>query len=108
MNKLILIGNGFDLAHNLETSYNDFILWYLKKSYDRCNTTYVLEDELLRFNTENNRAWTNDKSWELKKNGITSIKEFNDYMDRLYRSVTYKFTFIKDIIIHSSNSYHTN
>lgn len=30
MNRLILIGNGFDLAHGLKTSYNDFIeyLWY--------------------------------------------------------------------------------
>ncbi|MFN8297441.1 MAG: AbiH family protein [Chitinophagales bacterium] len=32
MNRLILIGNGFDLAHGLKTSYHDFILDYLKKS----------------------------------------------------------------------------
>lgn len=29
MNRLILIGNGFDLAHGLKTSYKDFIFWYL-------------------------------------------------------------------------------
>lgn len=28
MNRLILIGNGFDLAHGLKTSYKDFIDWY--------------------------------------------------------------------------------
>lgn len=28
MNRLVLIGNGFDLAHNLPTSYQDFIDWY--------------------------------------------------------------------------------
>lgn len=28
MNRLVLIGNGFDLAHGLRTSYSDFILWY--------------------------------------------------------------------------------
>ena len=28
MNRLILIGNGFDLAHGLKTSYKDFIKWY--------------------------------------------------------------------------------
>ena len=28
MNRLILIGNGFDLAHGLKTSYADFIEWY--------------------------------------------------------------------------------
>ncbi|MBR6804776.1 MAG: hypothetical protein IKM57_07765, partial [Paludibacteraceae bacterium] len=40
MNRLVLIGNGFDLAHGLKTSYKDFIQWYweerifkLKKEY---------------------------------------------------------------------------
>lgn len=30
MNILYLIGNGFDLAHKLPTSYNDFVCHYLK------------------------------------------------------------------------------
>ncbi len=25
-NKLVIIGNGFDLAHRFKTSYNDFML----------------------------------------------------------------------------------
>ena len=28
MNRIVLIGNGFDLAHGLKTSYQDFINWY--------------------------------------------------------------------------------
>lgn len=28
MNRLIIIGNGFDLAHGLKTSYSDFLEWY--------------------------------------------------------------------------------
>lgn len=31
MNRLVLIGNGFDLAHGLKTSYADFIYWYWKR-----------------------------------------------------------------------------
>jgi hypothetical protein len=31
MNRLIIIGNGFDLAHGIKTSYHDFLLDYLKK-----------------------------------------------------------------------------
>ena len=31
MNRIVLIGNGFDLAHGLKTSYADFIDWYWKK-----------------------------------------------------------------------------
>ena len=30
MNKIVLIGNGFDLTHDLNTSYNAFINWYWK------------------------------------------------------------------------------
>ena len=34
MNRLVLIGNGFDLAHGLPTSYQDFINWYWNKRRD--------------------------------------------------------------------------
>lgn len=34
MNRLILVGNGFDLAHGLRTSYKDFISYYLAKVFD--------------------------------------------------------------------------
>ena len=33
MNKLIIIGNGFDLAHKINTSYNQFVEAYFKKIY---------------------------------------------------------------------------
>ncbi|WP_420580933.1 AbiH family protein [Reichenbachiella sp.] len=35
MNRLIIIGNGFDLAHGLPTRYSDFLLWYFKKSVEK-------------------------------------------------------------------------
>lgn len=35
MNRLILVGNGFDLAHGLKTSYKDFIFWYLDDCFDK-------------------------------------------------------------------------
>ena len=31
MNRLVIIGNGFDMAHGLKTSYKDFINWYWDK-----------------------------------------------------------------------------
>ena len=33
MNKVVIIGNGFDLAHGLKTRYSDFIRWYWTKKY---------------------------------------------------------------------------
>lgn len=51
MNRLILIGNGFDLAHGLKTSYTDFIDWYWEKCYDRLCSYHsqIWENNLCRF-----------------------------------------------------------
>lgn len=35
MNRIILIGNGFDLAHGLKTSYKDFMDWYWGEWYNK-------------------------------------------------------------------------
>lgn len=43
MNRIVLIGNGFDLAHGLKTSYADFINWYWEQLMNRKNKKY---DEL--------------------------------------------------------------
>lgn len=42
MNRIILIGNGFDLAHDLKTSYADFIDWY----WDEWEKRLLRDDEL--------------------------------------------------------------
>lgn len=54
MNRIILIGNGFDLAHKLDTRYCDFLdyLWGniingLKEKIDINNSKYEDEDKLL-------------------------------------------------------------
>lgn len=36
MNRLVIIGNGFDLAHGLPTSYKDFIDDFWKCFKDNC------------------------------------------------------------------------
>jgi hypothetical protein len=47
MNRLILIGNGFDLAHGLQTSYNNFILNYISDSFCKAFRDYLYEDDLI-------------------------------------------------------------
>ena len=61
INKLFIIGNGFDLAHGLETKYNDFIdnFW---------------ENEKAKIQTDNNFQWsTNDHSY-IYNDEILNIK----------------------------------
>ena len=52
MNRIVLIGNGFDLAHGLKTSYADFINWYWEKWRDRLikSKLQIECDKLCSFN----------------------------------------------------------
>lgn len=59
MNRLVLIGNGFDLAHGLKTSYADFINWYwLKRAwglYDEHSN--ISKDALCTFEVKDKTWW---------------------------------------------------
>lgn len=52
MNRIVLIGNGFDLAHALKTSYADFINWYWEQWRDRLikSKSQIECDKLCSFN----------------------------------------------------------
>lgn len=62
MNRLVIVGNGFDMAHGLKTSYKDFINWYWDKRVDSFafNTSRVSEDCLCKLTIIEN---TNTKCW---------------------------------------------
>lgn len=51
MNRIVLIGNGFDLAHGMKTSYADFIKWYWRQVGEQLmkESTRYFEDELCSF-----------------------------------------------------------
>lgn len=49
MNNLLIIGNGFDLAHGLETSYNHFLLWYYKQLWEEYRDTKKLDNQFYKF-----------------------------------------------------------
>ena len=56
MNRFIIVGNGFDLAHGLKTKYEDFIDWYFGKWVKilKDSTRCYAKDELCEFQTRNN------------------------------------------------------
>lgn len=53
MNRLVIIGNGFDLAHGLETRYTDFIKKYLSEIFlDAFNSKMkVYKNDLIKIST---------------------------------------------------------
>lgn len=60
MNRLVLIGNGFDLAHGLKTSYADFINWYWKQRFSSLirELTNVSDDGLCKMTILKNGPWS--------------------------------------------------
>ena len=56
MNRLVIIGNGFDMAHGLKTSYKDFINWYWDKRVESFvgNIEKVSEDCLCKLTIKDN------------------------------------------------------
>ena len=82
MNRLVIIGNGFDIAHGLKTSYMDFINWYWSyKVKDLHGINGKLsEDPLCKIELVNGDSWVES----LRKDTIFSKEEWwpSIYKDR--------------------------
>ena len=88
MNRIILIGNGFDLAHGLPTSYGNFIEWYWRKWRRNlsCCTNHTLKDELCEFSFKyKNRGWHEylftNQIFLFSLNGFEFINHLKQYQD---------------------------
>lgn len=59
MNRLVLIGNGFDLAHDLKTSYADFIHWYWQQRIEKLANegAQTSDDGLCSFEMKVRAVW---------------------------------------------------
>ena len=57
MNRLVIIGNGFDMAHGLKTSYMDFINWYWEQRLYALLTehTAISQDSLCKLEIVNTK-----------------------------------------------------
>lgn len=83
MNKLIIVGNGFDLHHKVPTRYNDFLEWWLAKLIDEALTGSARESSL--FNVHVSPLGTGvdvintDSSFEISRRFIDDPKRFSDF-----------------------------
>jgi hypothetical protein len=86
MNRIILIGNGFDLAHGLKTKYTDFINWYwtdfASKVFDRGGFK-PHSDDVVRFRLLNGGAMFNSM---LSSPPITSYPMLKGMIERVNAS----------------------
>lgn len=110
-NKLVIIGNGFDLAHELKTSYNDFIKWYLNQVVSKIDFNaykFKYEDSILIYEynplSQNfyNLSNIEDKDkvdWflnEIKKPQFIEFSKISSLLEKLiHQSVEYRWVDIE-------------
>jgi len=91
MNRLIIIGNGFDLAHNLETSVKHFIIDHLKNITEEAISKGTSKSSLLSISVDpENRYNLNYFDTYLNKNPLTTY--FN-----IKNSGRFKITFYSNL-----------
>jgi hypothetical protein len=91
MNRLIIIGNGFDLAHGLKTSYSDFIRTYISSSINTFFDKQEIEDPLLEIKNKYRGHSTN---WGNKRSlPETALNDFNVARNHEYITVKIKSNF---------------
>ena len=78
MNRIILIGNGFDLAHGLKTSYAHFLDWYWGEWGRRLvsSLNFSEEDDLCKFSLkfDGERHWSR-VVWNCRSEGLLHALE---------------------------------
>lgn len=82
MNRIILVGNGFDLAHGLPTSYKDFINWYWGECWERLMSSRSLADDdgLCRLKLKPSvvyRSWREYDSYNHLEQRFTASERFD-------------------------------
>lgn len=99
MNRIILIGNGFDLAHGMSTSYNHFINDYWKKIIEGVRTAIngnittkrsVLENEEIKI-AEIPGHWL-DRRWD---DECSTFEELIDFLKRKSLKLEFKNIFLE-------------
>ena len=86
MNRLVLIGNGFDLAHGLKTSYANFINWYWEYWGHRLLNGLKRDesDELCSFTLKDNIEalnWAHIWGWHCQRKDVTKPWDVNEVVN---------------------------
>ncbi len=95
-NRLIIVGNGFDLGLGLETSYNDFILHHIKEVFKNTIELRKFDSELIEASTS--LRYGENSINELKKR-IDSTNNVSELISSFQNEIKFKYktVFIKEI-----------
>lgn len=95
MNRIILVGNGFDLAHGLKTRYEDFIKWYFNQ----------LKYDLVYYKYSKYENYLCTLELDVKYHGISSWQNFlNAYRTTIFNMSVDAFLEYLDYIGQNANA----
>lgn len=113
MNRLIIIGNGFDIAHGMPTKYSDFVKWYLKMLFKNLIKSNYEDEGILA--QQNIYSGVNYSTLSSDVIGcIEELKDSNPHKEQLKNylntevanasnkapfSFSFKYPFLKDICL---------
>src|SRR5205085_9692845 len=86
-NKLIIVGNGFDLAHGLKTSYKDLLDWYMLKAYDEFCANNHYEDSLIQISNSHSRFILSSIPQPKTYEEVIQFINSNSYYSLKYKSI---------------------
>lgn len=99
VNKLFLVGNGFDLALGLKTSYNDFMFWLLKKYLLKSIENYGEQNAPEGYTTYDDfyRRQLRDRVFGYSQNNLFDILIRDHYGEKELLKTFSEFDNLKDI-----------
>lgn len=94
MYKLVLIGNGFDLAHGFKTSYKDFLDWYMCNSFQKFIDDNNFQDDLIEMKSK-----YQGMVMDVPRTPPNSVEEVLRLFEHVeHRHITYKSNFFETLL----------
>ncbi|TKK64636.1 hypothetical protein FC093_22045 [Ilyomonas limi] len=85
-NRLTIIGNGFDLAHGLKTSYKNFLDWYMCKSFERFCENKHYSDSLITISNKYSGMYSRFAQMPKTFEDVLTFISSNEYQHVNYQS----------------------
>ena len=96
-NRIVLIGNGFDKALGLKTSYFNFIFDYLRRIGIEAINKHNLDTGLITLNKQRIPFESSPEEYIVEIKSINTIKGLLEYFEGKFR-IAYNHLFFKDLI----------
>lgn len=98
-NRLVIIGNGFDLAHGLQTNYKSFVDWYICKAFHIFCDKNSYVDPLIEI-----KAKYANPPYKFTESPKTFEESLDLIASTAYQSINFKSNFLKTILDRFSNN----